>query len=113
MGVTPTLLLTSPVILSLTQVRGLALETMGVTSAASSISHITDGITFIGSAAADSQLVQLLSEPDEAGTFLQELQRWANLGPIVDLVVVDLERHGQGQLVTCWSAGKDGSLMTS
>jgi DNA damage-binding protein 1 len=33
-----------------------------------------------------------------------------NLGPIVDLCVVDLERQGQGQVVTCSGAFKDGSL---
>ena len=33
-----------------------------------------------------------------------------NLGPIVDFVVVDLERQGQGQVVTCSGAYKDGSL---
>lgn len=33
-----------------------------------------------------------------------------NLGPIVDFCVVDLERQGQGQVVTCSGAYKDGSL---
>ena len=31
-------------------------------------------------------------------------------GPIVDFCVVDLERQGQGQVVTCSGAYKDGSL---
>ena len=35
---------------------------------------------------------------------------FTNLGPIVDMVVVDLERQGQGQLVTCSGAFKEGSL---
>ena len=29
------------------------------------------------------------------------LESIANIGPIVDMQVVDLEKHGQGQLVTC------------
>ena len=33
-----------------------------------------------------------------------------NLGPICDFAVVDLERQGQCQVVTCSGAGKDGSL---
>ena len=35
---------------------------------------------------------------------------YVNLGPIIDLCVVDLERRGQGQVVTCSGAFKDGSL---
>ena len=31
-------------------------------------------------------------------------------GPILDMVVVDLERQGQGQLVTCSGGFKEGSL---
>ena len=52
----------------------------------------------------------LLAPQDEDGQYLTELERWANIGPIVDFLVVDLERHGQGSLVTCSGAGKDGSL---
>lgn len=37
-------------------------------------------------------------------------QRWTNIGPILDLVVVDLERQGQGQVVTCSGCNKDGSI---
>ena len=35
---------------------------------------------------------------------------FTNLGPILDMVVVDLERQGQGQLVTCSGGFKEGSL---
>ena len=52
------------------------------------------------------------SPQDEDRQYLTELERWANIGPIVDFLVVDLERHGQGSLVTCSGAGKDGSLRT-
>ena len=119
-------------------VRGLMLERMGTTSQASTISYLSDGITFIGSSSGDSQLVQLSTEPDEESDYVREIERWTNIGPvrshpphtpvyapprlggsrssplalaqIVDFVVVDLERHGQGSLVTCSGAGKDGSL---
>ena len=33
-----------------------------------------------------------------------------NLGPILDMCVVDLDRQGQCQVVTCSGAYKDGSL---
>ena len=38
------------------------------------------------------------------------METFTNLGPIVDMCVVDLERQGQGQLVTCSGAYKEGSL---
>lgn len=41
---------------------------------------------------------------------MQVLDSWTNLGPIVDMCVVDLDRQGQGQLVTCSGAYRDGSL---
>ena len=117
---------------------GLVLERMGTTSQATTLTYLTDGITFIGSSFGDSQLVQLQQGEEEV---IHELERWgppatrasppifhrllrltisfdlprsrprwANIGPIVDFVVVDLERHGQGSLVTCSGGGKDGSL---
>lgn len=33
--------------------------------------------------------------------YFEVLETVPNLGPIVDMQVVDLEKHGQGQLVTC------------
>ena len=58
-------------------------------------------MVFVGSRLGDSQLVQLRVQPDENGSYLTVLDSHTNLAPIVDMVVVDLERQGQGQLVTC------------
>jgi Mono-functional DNA-alkylating methyl methanesulfonate N-term len=41
---------------------------------------------------------------------VEVLDKYVNLGPITDFCVVDLERQGQGQVVTCSGAYKDGSL---
>lgn len=41
---------------------------------------------------------QLNVEPDENGSYVQEMERFTNLGPILDMCVVDLERQGQGQV---------------
>jgi DNA damage-binding protein 1 len=49
-------------------------------------------------------------QPDATGSFVEVLERYANLGPIVDFCVVDLDRQGQGQVVTCSGAFKDGSI---
>lgn len=56
------------------------------------------------------QLVKLNVQPDVKGSYVEVLERYVNLGPIVDFCVVDLERQGQGQVVTCSGAYKDGSL---
>ena len=56
------------------------------------------------------QLIKLNLQPDAKGSYVEGLERYVNLGPIVDFCVVDLERQGQGQVVTCSGAYKDGSL---
>ena len=38
--------------------------------------------------------------PQESTNFVEVLETMTNLGPIIDFVVVDLERQGQGQV--CW-----------
>ena len=83
---------------------------LGVTSQPSSLTYVDEGVVFLGSSFGNSQLVRLLTEPADDGTYLQTLASYENLGPIVDFVVVDLERQGQGQVVTCSGAHKDGSL---
>ena len=91
-------------------VAALKLEALGETSAASTLSYLDNGIVFVGSAWGDSQLVRLRAEPDASGSLVEVLERFPGLGPIVDFAVVDLERQGQGQVVTCSGVLKDGSL---
>ncbi|KAL3643734.1 DNA damage-binding protein 1a [Castilleja foliolosa] len=84
------------------KVTGLKIELLGETSIASSISYLDNAVVFVGSSYGDSQ--------DGKGSYVEVLERYVNLGPIVDFSVVDLERQGQGQVVTCSGAYKDGSL---
>ena len=53
---------------------------------------------------------RLNTEADNDGGYVTVVDSFTNLGPIVDMAVVDLERQDQGQLVTCSGAFKDGSL---
>uniref|UniRef100_A0A1J3EVB7 DNA damage-binding protein 1a n=1 Tax=Noccaea caerulescens TaxID=107243 RepID=A0A1J3EVB7_NOCCA len=92
------------------KVTGLKIELLGETSIASSISYLDNAVVFVGSSYGDSQLVKLNLHPDAKGSYVEVLERYINLGPIVDFCVVDLERQGQGQVVTCSGAFKDGSL---
>ena len=66
-----------------------------------------------GSLYGDSQLIRLHAEaidPAQPNNFVEMMDVWTNLGPIIDLAVVDLERQGQGQVVTCSGKGPDSSL---
>uniref|UniRef100_A0A2P2KL79 Uncharacterized protein MANES_06G061000 n=3 Tax=Rhizophora mucronata TaxID=61149 RepID=A0A2P2KL79_RHIMU len=92
------------------KVTGLKIELLGETSIASTISYLDNAVVFIGSSHGDSQLIKLNLQPDSKGSYVEVLERYVNLGPIVDFCVVDLERQGQGQVVTCSGAYKDGSL---
>ncbi|XP_031500678.1 DNA damage-binding protein 1 [Nymphaea colorata] len=92
------------------RVTGLKTEFLGETSIASTISYLDNAFVFIGSSYGDSQLIKLNLQPDAKGSYVEVLERYVNLGPIVDFCVVDLERQGQGQVVTCSGAFKDGSL---
>jgi DNA damage-binding protein 1 len=94
---------------------------LGRTSAASCLAYLDSGVVFLGSMLGDSQLLRLdratrssdAARRSATATTPQQLQvveTFANLGPIVDMCVVDLERDGQGQLVTCSGAFGDGSL---
>ncbi|KAM7524858.1 hypothetical protein LguiA_014760 [Lonicera macranthoides] len=92
------------------KVTGLKIELLGETSIASTISYLDNAFVYVGSSYGDSQLIKLNLHPDPKGSYVEVLERYVNLGPIVDFCVVDLERQGQGQVVTCSGAYKDGSL---
>ncbi|KAJ4757800.1 DNA damage-binding protein 1 [Rhynchospora pubera] len=92
------------------RVTGLKIENLGETSVASTISYLDNAVVYVGSSYGDSQLIKLNLQPDEKGSYVEVLDRYVNLGPITDFCVVDLERQGQGQVVTCSGAYKDGSL---
>lgn len=91
-------------------VTGVHLEALGETSIASCLAYLDNGVVFVGSAYGDSQLIKLNAERDEHGSYIEVLDTYVNVGPIIDFCVMDLDRQGQGQIVTCSGADKDGSL---
>lgn len=42
--------------------------------------------------------VQLNVDSNDQGSYVAVMETFTNLGPIVDMCVVDLERQGQGQV---------------
>lgn len=92
------------------EVHGVHLDVLGDTSIASCLSYLDNGVVFVGSTFGDSQLIKLNAERDPQGSYIEVLDTYVNIGPIVDFCVMDLDRQGQGQIVTCSGADKDGSL---
>lgn len=90
--------------------KDLHVELLGETSIAECLTYLDNGVVFVGSRLGDSQLVKLNVDSNDQGSYVTVMETFTNLGPIVDMCVVDLERQGQGQLVTCSGAFKEGSL---
>jgi DNA damage-binding protein 1 len=91
-------------------VKEIKVELLGEISIPECITYLDNGVLFIGSRHGDSQLIKLSQFADENGSFVTVLETFINLGPILDMCVVDLERQGQGQIITCSGSFKDGSL---
>jgi len=54
---------------------------------------LDNGYVFVGSVYGDSQLVKLNAQKDEQGSYIELIDTFTNLGPIVDFCVVDLDRQ--------------------
>lgn len=91
-------------------VKDLKVESLGEISIPECITYLDNGVLFIGSRHGDSQLVKLNSTSNESGSYVVPMETFTNLGPIMDICVVDLERQGQGQMITCSGSFKEGSL---
>ncbi len=94
-----------------TSVKSVSLEPLGTSTIPSCISYLDNGVVFIGSISGDSQLVKLKQVPDkETGSYVEVLDTFVNLGPIVDMVLADVDHQGQHSAVTCSGIAKEGSL---
>ena len=91
------------------KLQSLSFEKLGKTSVSSTLSYLDNGFVFVGSRFSDSQLVKIKEEKED-DSFVEVFQEYTNLGPIVDFAVVDLQRQGQCQVVTCSGGLKEGFL---
>lgn len=91
-------------------VKDLKVDLLGEISIPECITYLDNGVLFIGSRHGDSQLVKLNTIADEQGNYVVPMETFTNLGPITDICIVDLERQGQGQMITCSGSFKEGSL---
>ena len=101
-----------------TSVLELQLEPLGRITPPATLTYLDNRVVFVGCTCGDSQLIRLHAtplteaEPDE---FVEVLDSYLNLGPIVDFAVVDLERQGQGQvrIHLRWNGQKDNDMCIS
>lgn len=91
-------------------VKDLKVELLGEISIPECITYLDNGVLYIGSRHGDSQLVKLSTKASDSGSYVIPMETFTNLGPILDICVVDLERQGQGQMITCSGSFKEGSL---
>uniref|UniRef100_A0A1B6DPY2 DNA damage-binding protein 1 n=2 Tax=Clastoptera arizonana TaxID=38151 RepID=A0A1B6DPY2_9HEMI len=91
-------------------VKDLKVALLGEITIPECITYLDNSVMFIGSRLGDSQLIKLNSAQDENRSYVNVMETYTSLAPIVDMVVVDLEKQGQDQLVTCSGAFKEGSL---
>ncbi|XP_045776166.1 DNA damage-binding protein 1 [Maniola jurtina] len=91
-------------------VKDLKVEFLGDIPIPECMTYLDNGVVFIGSRLGDSALVRLSATRDEACQYVQPMETFTSLAPILDMCVVDLERQGQNQLITCSGAFKMGSL---
>ena len=87
----------------------LSLEYLGQTTIPHCMSYIDNYVVFIGSMHGDSQLIRMHQDRQEE-SFLTKLAQYDNLGPIKAMSIVDLEKQGQGQLITASGVGRCGTL---
>ncbi|GBP22857.1 DNA damage-binding protein 1 [Eumeta japonica] len=91
-------------------VKDLKVELLGEIPIPECMTYLDNGVVFIGSRIGDSALVRLSASRDDATQYVQPMESFTSLAPIVDMCIVDLEKQGQGQLITCSGAYKMGSL---
>ncbi len=120
------------------KVTGMHIDTLGVTNISSSLVYLEKGIVFVGSQTTDSQLIQVLDEPvpipassndpisnhgslinGKNVTYINVLEEYTNLGPIVDFDLVPtchnsfgLTNTGNRQVMAVTASGteKDGTI---
>ncbi|EAT46412.1 AAEL002407-PA [Aedes aegypti] len=94
----------------LLSVKDIKVELLGDITIPECITYLDNGVLFIGSRHGDSQLVKLNTTAGDNGAYVTVMETFTNLAPIIDMCIVDLEKQGQGQMITCSGSYKEGSL---
>uniref|UniRef100_A0A2S2P1T8 DNA damage-binding protein 1 n=1 Tax=Schizaphis graminum TaxID=13262 RepID=A0A2S2P1T8_SCHGA len=92
------------------RVSDLNIRSFGEISIPTSLTYLDNKVAFVASKYGDSQLIKMHYEFNTTGSHITVLDLFLNLGPIVDMCLVDTNQRGYDQIVTCSGAYKDGSL---
>jgi len=93
------------------QVQSLQVTVLGHATPARALASLGDGRVFLGSLYGDNQLVSISdTSTSEQGRMVTLEESYSSLAPIQDLVMVDIEKQGQGQAITCSGNFNHGSL---
>lgn len=83
---------------------------LGEVSIAQCLAYLDNAYIYVGSRLGDSQLIKLNIESNDSGNYIEVVDSYVNLAPISDLLVIDLDKQGQDQLVTCSGFSKEGKF---
>ncbi|CDW56603.1 DNA damage-binding protein 1 [Trichuris trichiura] len=90
---------------------GIDVECLFKASAPESICYLGNGLLFIGSRLGDSYLLNIMDDTNTINPdCVKVIEEFSNLGPIVDMLLVDLEYQEQKQIVVCTGHPGGGSL---
>jgi DNA damage-binding protein 1 len=109
------LILKKSVVNGTTVVNSISIDYIGTVTIASRICHLDTNILYLGSSLGDSKLVRL-RRPTIPKTRLGQaedievLETFTNIGPILDMCLVQTEKRGQSRLITCSGLNQQGSL---
>ncbi|KAH9080524.1 mono-functional DNA-alkylating methyl methanesulfonate N-term-domain-containing protein [Lactarius deliciosus] len=107
--------------------RGLIVIPLGEVSPPTALAYLDSQVLFIASHFGDSQLIRIHTSPESAGlrrliekavagcsrrtgTYIEVLDTWQNVGPILDAVLADTDRSGQSRIFTTSGSMNAGSL---
>lgn len=82
---------------------------LGEVSIPQCLAYLDNAYIFVGSRLGDSQLIKLNIDAND-GNYIEVVDSYVNLAPIVDFLVIDLDKQGQDQLVTCSGFSKEGKV---
>lgn len=92
------------------RVESLKIEHLGTASIASSLLYLDSGKVLVGSRFGPNQIVQLTSQRNSNGDFIQIIESQETFSPILDFQYVDVDNTGQSTLIACSGAFKEGGL---
>ncbi|KAI8064743.1 CPSF A subunit region-domain-containing protein [Gongronella butleri] len=85
------------------------IQYLGEASISSCLVYLDNDLLYVGSMQGDSKVVKLVSD-ENARMSINDVQEFANLSPITDFCLFDLDKQGRHTMVCTSGVHRDGSL---